>query len=106
MIQIIPSDHHPVMEPLTGKVIGEVKGVAGVKPAKPVQERTLPPLVLQQHVQPEYTPGTSEQPERRHLALVQEERRTYCPPARYGRTAFIIRAASAQPERNRHGVAY
>jgi hypothetical protein len=52
MIQIIPSDHHPLMEPLTGKVIGEVKGVAGVKPAKPVQERTLPPLVLQQHVQP------------------------------------------------------
>ncbi len=49
-----------------------------VKPAKPVQERTLPPLVSHpQRAQHEIPPGTTTEIERRQEKPFQE-RRAYC----------------------------
>jgi len=46
---------------------------------KPVQGRTLPPLLPQpQPAQPESPPGPIEETEKRHRRLYQEDRRTYC----------------------------
>jgi hypothetical protein len=78
MIQIIPFDPHSSMVASPIEVIGEAKGVTGIKSVKPVQERTLPPLVIQKHVQSEYASSTNEQLERRHVGRLQAERRTYC----------------------------
>ncbi len=56
----------------------EVKALAGVKPSRPVQERSLPPLVVQPHTQREGEADSVEQPERRYEPHVHGERRTYC----------------------------
>lgn len=68
MIQIIPTDPHPLMTPVRTKGVAEVKKLDGIKPVKHVKKR----------IPPEYTPGTDGQPERRHREPLQEERRTYC----------------------------
>lgn len=55
-----------------------INGVSRVKPTKPVQERTLPPLVTYpQYAQHETPPGSIEETERRHKEPFQE-RRMYC----------------------------
>ena len=56
----------------------ELKALARVKPAKPVQARTLPPLVVQRHARSEAPRDHTGQQERRHDAQVHGERRTYC----------------------------
>lgn len=55
----------------------EVKVLAGIKPSRPVQERTLPPLVVQPS-QREGKQDTADQPERRYEPHIHGERRTYC----------------------------
>ena len=104
MIQIIPSDQRPSIEPRQDKVVTEVKEITGAMPAKPVQERTLPPLVLQQHVQHEYTPGTDEQPERRHLDVQQEERRTYCRRINHQPVLEELRSSVERRRHNQRGT--
>ena len=57
----------------------EVKRLATVKAAKPVQQRTLPPLLTHAHERPQRgqtDQGGTEQEERR--AGLEEERRSYC----------------------------
>lgn len=57
----------------------DVHAMSGVKAAKPVQERTLPPLVMQRHAHSGAAPAElAGHPERRHDPHVQGERRTYC----------------------------
>lgn len=71
--------------PATGAEIGlEVKALAGVQRAKPVETRTLPPLVVQPHARHAASPevaGKEEaagKEEKRHDPHVQGERRLYC----------------------------
>jgi hypothetical protein len=57
----------------------DVYALSRVKPAKPVEERILPPLVL--HRQMQFDAATSEidnRQERRNDPHLQGERRTYC----------------------------
>ena len=49
-MQIVPIIPQPVIS-IEDKL--EVKGISAVNPAKPVQERTLPPLVRHRHEHPE-----------------------------------------------------
>jgi hypothetical protein len=67
-VPIIPRPRNLLEERL------EVKRLAAVKAAKPVQPRTLPPLVAYAHAAP---PRDQAQPEERRAPL-QEERRSYC----------------------------
>ena len=60
------------------KIDLDVEALAPVKAAKPVQPRTLPPLVVQPRVQPHATPDKAEHEEKRHDVQVHGERRTYC----------------------------
>ncbi|MDD5384474.1 MAG: hypothetical protein PHG89_06305 [Gallionella sp.] len=65
----------PVIAPETGP---EVKALAGVQRAKPVQVRTLPLLVVQPHARHEAPPEAAENEEKRHDSHVHGERRIYC----------------------------
>lgn len=67
-VPIIPRPRNLLEERL------EVKRLAAVKAAKPVQPRTLPPLVSYAHEAP---PREQELTEDRRAPL-QEERRSYC----------------------------
>ncbi|MDP2694121.1 MAG: hypothetical protein Q8O58_04535 [Gallionella sp.] len=65
--------------PVTGVETGlEVKALARVKRAKPVQARTLPPLVVQPHARHEAPPEVAGNEEKRHDPHVHGERRIYC----------------------------
>lgn len=66
--------------PATGVIDRWVaNGLSRVKPVKPVQERTLPPLVfLPRHAQPEFPPSPTEIVEKRQAGTYQKDRRTYC----------------------------
>lgn len=69
--------------PATGAETGlDVKALAGVKRAKPVEARTLPPLVVQPHARREAPPEdagkeAAEKKEKRHDPHVYGERRVY-----------------------------
>jgi hypothetical protein len=71
LVPIIPQPRVGVEESL------EVQGIAAVRRAKPVQERTLPPFVTQAHASPSqlvFEVVGKEGPQRTHLA----ERRMVC----------------------------
>ena len=67
----------PAPQPVAGNAM-EVKALAGVKPSRPVQERTLPPLIVQPHAQREGEADIVDLPERRYEPHIHGERRTYC----------------------------
>lgn len=71
LVPIIPQQIIGVEETLA------VKGIAAVKPAKPVAERTLPPLVTHGHELPLHTPREINQQEKRQVTQL-EERRLIC----------------------------
>ncbi len=57
----------------------DVYALSSVKAAKPVQERTLPPLVVHRQMQFDAAPSEiTKRQERRNDPHVQGERRTYC----------------------------
>ncbi len=56
----------------------DVYAMARVKAAKPVQARSLAPLVAPPHATPETSPYLDEPLERRRDRHAQGERRTYC----------------------------
>lgn len=65
--------------PVTGAGAGlEVKALAGINRVKPVQARTLPPLVVQPHARHETPPEDAGKEEKRHDPQVHGERRIYC----------------------------
>lgn len=55
-----------------------VEALTHIKPSKPVQARTLPPMVVQQRARLKTTSDISEQQEQRHDTHIHGERRTYC----------------------------
>lgn len=55
-----------------------VDALTRVKPAKPVQERTLPPLIVQRHARHEAAPEIAGREEKRRDTHVHGERRTFC----------------------------
>lgn len=71
IVPIIPQQKFSVEESL------EVTGIAAVKPAKPVEERTLPPLVNRGHEQALY-PSSDISPQEKRQLIVEEERRLVC----------------------------
>ena len=71
LVPIIPQQKFSAEESL------EVKGIAAVRPVKPVEERTLPPLVTHGHGLPLHASSEISQHEKRQVA-VQEERRFVC----------------------------
>jgi hypothetical protein len=57
----------------------DVYPLSSVKPAKPVQERTLPPLVVHRPMKLDAAPAENAvQQEKRHVPPAQADRRTYC----------------------------
>lgn len=102
-MQYVPSLTPPVTAPETGP---EVKALAGVQRAKPVQERTLPPLVVQphaRHVAPPEVAGKEEaagKEEKRHDPHVHGERRLYC--RRLERLPMLVELRSEIDRRRRN----
>ncbi|MBI3479706.1 MAG: hypothetical protein HY016_05025 [Nitrosomonadales bacterium] len=86
-------------------VIGATDGMdayplSGVKSAKPVQERTLPPLVVHHPVQFDAAAAEiTRQQERRHAQDVPADRRTYC--RRIEHPVYLVELRSRM-ERRRH----
>lgn len=76
----------------------QVKGIAVVKPAKPVQERTLPPLLSYSHEQSPGNYSEVNQHERRKVSQL-EERRIVC--RRIKHTAIPEELRSALDRRRR-----
>ena len=74
-MKYVPSLPPPVTVP--GEGYG-VKALTRVRSTKPVQPRTLPPLVVQPHKQPVAPPEPIPHDERRHAEPLPEERRAYC----------------------------
>ena len=74
-MRYVPSIRTPVVIAKEGL---RVKELVRVAPAKPVQERTLPPLIVQRHapLKETFVPDVSE--EMRHDPHLHGERRTYC----------------------------
>ncbi len=88
----------PAPQPVEGNAL-EVKALAAIKPSRPVQERTLPPLVVQPHAQREGEADIVVQPERRYEAHIHGERRSYC--RRIEHLPILIELRSGV-ERRRH----
>lgn len=93
--------------PVTGTELGlEVKALAAVQRAKPVQARTLPPLVMQPHARHEAPPEVAEKEEdsgkeeKRHDPHVYGERRLYC--RRLERLPMLVELRSEIDRRRRN----
>jgi len=95
-MKYVPSLTSPVTSPTTGM---EVRALAGIKRSKPVQARTLPPLVVQPHVRHEASSGVSEKEERRYDPLAHGERRSYCRRIEHRPVLIELRSSI---ERRRH----
>lgn len=67
----------PVPQPVAGNAM-EVKALAGIKPSRPVLERSMPPLIVQPHAQREVEADIVEQQVRRYEPHIHGERRSYC----------------------------
>jgi hypothetical protein len=81
----------------------EVEALAPVKAAKPVQPRTLPPLVVQPRAQPHASPDIAGQAERRHDVQVHGERRTYCRRIEHLPMPVELRAGYDRRRHNQRG---
>lgn len=68
LVPIIPQPRVGVEDSL------KVTGVAAVKPAKPVVERTLPPLLSYAHAVPPHAPPEIKQHEKRQVTQLQDRR--------------------------------
>lgn len=77
----------------------EVQALAGIKRPKPVQARTLPPLVVQPHARREAPVEAAGKEEKRHDPHVHGERRVYC--RRIERLPILVELRS-EIERRRH----
>jgi len=96
-MKYVPSLPPPVSGPGAGT---EVEALARVRRARPVQERTLPPLVVRPHAQHEVpAEGAGEEQERRHDAHAHGERRMYCRRTEHRPVLIELRSGR---ERRRH----
>lgn len=92
-MRFVPSFPPPITVPEEGL---EAKALARVKPVKPVQERTLPPLVAQRHSRLENPSDLTGQQEKRRDMHVHGERRTYCRRIEHLPILFELRSAPDQ----------
>lgn len=74
-MKIVPSDTPPVS---VARDELQVRALTAVKPVKPVQPRTLVPLVVQPHGAAHEYVEAAGQPDKRHDVALHGERRTYC----------------------------
>lgn len=74
-MKIVPIDTPPVM---IARDELRVRALTGVKAVKPVQPRTLVPLVTQPHGAAHEYVAAAGQPEKRHVVALHGERRVYC----------------------------
>jgi hypothetical protein len=87
--------------PITGVETGpEVKALAGIKRAKPVRARTLPPLIVQPHVRYEASPEIAGKEEKRRHPHTDGERRIYC--RRFERLPILVELRSVIERRRRN----
>ena len=93
-MKYVPEPPQPTAAPEIG---AEVKALAGLRPAKPVQERTLPPMVVRSRAQHEANPQAAGE-EKTHERL-HEERRIYC--RRIEHLPILLELRSGE-ERRRH----
>lgn len=87
----------PVASSVTDRL--DVYPLTRVKPVKPVQERTLVPLVVLPHGEVPSPADVAEHTDRRHDVHVHGERRTYC--RRMEHLPVLIELRSG-PDRRRH----
>lgn len=92
LVPIIPQQKFSVEESL------EVTGVAAVRPVKPVEERTLPPLVSHGHRLPLHTSSDTSQHEKRQVT-VHEERRFVCRRIQH---LHVLEELRSSVDRRRH----
>jgi len=81
----------------------EVEALAAVKAAKPVQPRTLPPLVVQPRARPKASPDIPERQQRRHDAGIHGERRTYCRRIEHLPALLELRSGFERRRHNQRG---
>lgn len=87
--------------PVTGVETGlEVQALTGVRRARPVRARTLPPLVVQPHIRHEASPDAAGEGEKRHDPHFHGERRTYC--RRIEHLPFLVELRSGKDRRRHH----
>lgn len=95
-MKYVPEPPQPTTVPVTG---AEVKALAGVRHAKPVQERTLPPMVVQRRTQHAVHPEAAGNEEKGYNPRFHGERRAYC--RRVERLPIILELRSGE-DRRRH----
>jgi len=81
----------------------EVEALAAVKAAKPVQPRSVPPLVVQHRMRSKESPDTSGQQNSRQEVRVHGERRTYCRRIEHLPEFVELRAEFDRRQHNRRG---
>jgi hypothetical protein len=83
----------------------KVQSLTRVKPAKPVQARTLPPPVVQHHARVEASSDLAEQlqEEKRHDTYAYGERRTYCRRIEHLPVLIELRSDIARRRRTQRG---
>jgi len=74
-MKYVSDPSQPTSAPETGT---EVKALAGVRPSRAIQERTLPPLVVQPHAHQHEANSKAIGEEKTHHERMHGERRTYC----------------------------
>ena len=82
----------------------DVNALGRVKPAKPVQKRTLPPLINRRREQPETPPDQIQREERRHAEPLLEERRIYCRRINHYPILEELRSVIERRRRNLRGT--
>ncbi|MEQ1526998.1 MAG: hypothetical protein ABL911_09665 [Gallionella sp.] len=95
-MKFVPSLPPPITVP---KESMAVKALVRVKAAKPVQTRSLQPLVIQPHALRVASPAISELQEMRHDKHYLGERRTYC---RRTEHFLILVELRSREDRRRH----
>jgi hypothetical protein len=87
----------PVVTAVTDRL--DVYALSRVKPAKPVQARTLVPLVVLPHGEARTSGEVAEQPDGRHDPHLHGERRSYCRRVKHLPVLLELRSG---PDRRRH----
>jgi hypothetical protein len=80
----------------------EVDALAAVKPAKPVQPRTLPPLIVQPRTRHQALPDITGQ-QNPHDVRVHGERRIYCRRIEHLPVMADLRSGSDRRRHNQRG---
>ncbi len=81
----------------------QVEALAAVKAAKPVQPRSLPPLVVQYRTRSKGLPDSAGQQDRSQDVRLRGERRTYCRRIEHLPEFIELRVGLDRRQHNRRG---